>query len=962
MSSICVNDAGQLVVACPYSARKAVKAAGGKWDAVLRRWTLAFTPGAVEVLIDNLPDPQVHPDVEAVLVETIEREKKLRKIRAMSRADHPVRLKVPGLLGSLYNYQKLGVMFALANGHGVLIADEMGLGKALAKGTEVYTPTGPVPIEELQVGDEVIGSAGKPVPVRGFYPQGRKEAYRVTFSDGSSVDCCKEHLWSVNTPTRKNRGNPPLVMTTLEILESGLTRRNGKNGTRWNWYIPMVAPVEFETRDEILELMPPYVFGLILGDGSLSAGRLGFSTGDDEIVELVESLMGDDWHLRKATGKYNYELSKVDFGGVAPQLEPVHRFFRERGLKGSTSPEKKVPLEYMVAPVEDRLELLRGLMDADGTVAVGERGNAAVFSTTSEGLRDAVVWLCRSLGGTASVGDKDPFYYDGDGNRVPGRHAWNITLSLPAGMCPFRLSRKAEIYPNRREKYPPVRAIVSIEPVGAAPMFCISVDADDSLYVTKDFVVTHNTLQAIATALFLKDRGEISEALIIVPPSLKYNWAIEIEKWTSEPYVVVDGTPDQRVAQWLRDDVFFYVVNFELLLEDLFGGKTYKPKEDETKQQQIEREAKMAKTQRRARILAPVRERLWGMIAVDEAQALKNSLSKRSNNVRSLRSKFRVALTGTPLDGRLEELHSVMEFVCPGLLGSRTTFLQRHALTDPFGKVVRYRRVGEVREKIAPHFIRRLKRDVLKDLPDKVYSNRMVEMTSAEKKVYKALAKNGHAATEDTAALVACIRCKQFCDSPQLLADALEEAGEVEAKEIRKLRKLKASKLEALRDVLREVVVENAHKVLVFSQYAEMVKLLMGVFDEMGLKYLCIWGDTPKKDRAAYQEMFNTDATVDAMVGTEAMSAGLNFTAADYVVNYDDNWAPAFMAQREDRAHRIGQKNTVTVVNFVCVDTIEERIRTVLYEKSKISAQALGDDLDEMVLKRLGPQDTAKLL
>jgi SNF2 family DNA or RNA helicase len=446
---------------------------------------------------------------------------------------------------------------------------------------------------------------------------------------------------------------------------------------------------------------------------------------------------------------------------------------------------------------------------------------------------------------------------------------------------------------------------------------------------------------------------------------LKYNWAIEIEKWTDEKYVVIDGTPDERVAQWLKKDVFFFVVNFELLLEDLFGGREYKKKEKETAQQRIERERKMAKTKRRARILTPVRERLWDFIAVDEAQALKNSTSKRSRNVRSLRCKFRMALTGTPLDGRLEELHSVMEFVCPGLLGSRTRFLQRHAETDFWGKIVKYKRINEVRKKIQPHFIRRLKKDVLDDLPDKLYSNRMVEMSPAEKKVYKALAENGHAATEDAAAMVSIIRCKQFCDSPHLLADALERGDSeepVDPKEIKKLRKLTPSKLEALKEVLQEVVIENARKVLVFSQYAEMVKILMKVFDEMGFKYLCIWGDTPKKERAAYQERFNTDKTIDIMVGTEAMSAGLNFTAADYVINYDDNWAPAFMAQREDRAHRIGQKNVVTVINFICVDTIEERIRTVLYQKSKISAQALGDELDEMILKRLGPQETAKLL
>jgi SNF2 family DNA or RNA helicase len=470
------------------------------------------------------------------------------------------------------------------------------------------------------------------------------------------------------------------------------------------------------------------------------------------------------------------------------------------------------------------------------------------------------------------------------------------------------------------------------------------------------------TLQAISTALYLKHEGKIEEALIVTPPSLKFNWALEIEKWTNEPYVVIDGPPDDRVAQWLNEDAFFYVVNFELLLEDLFGGRNYKGREDETEQQRSEREARMKKAARRAKILKPVKERQWGFIAVDEAHALKNHKSKRTKNVRSLRSKFRMGLTGTPLDGRLEELHSVMEFVCPGLLGSYTRFMQRHAETDNYGKVKKYKRIGEVRDKIAPHFIRRLKKDVLHDLPDKIYSNRMIILSNEEKKLYNSLADHGHKATKESEQLVATIRCKQFCNTPQLVADAMAKEEEPDEKEIKKLRKMKSSKLESFKEVLEEVVIENAHKVLVFSQYAEMVKIMMDVFDEMGLKYLCIWGETDKKVRAEYQKRFNEDKTIDIMVGTEAMSTGLNFTSADYVINYDDNWAPAFMAQREDRAHRIGQKNVVTVINFVCKDTIEERIRSVLYHKSAISAQALGDDTDEMVLKRLGPKEVAQLL
>ena len=608
-SIITVNEAGQLVVDCPYEAREIVKSAGGKWDNVLCRWVFAFSPDAVESLIDSLPNPEIDPRVEELLVEQVEREEKLQRIRAMAKVDHPVHLKVPGLQAPMtddgnpmtpYNYQKLGIMFALANGSGVLVADEMGLGK---------------------------------------------------------------------------------------------------------------------------------------------------------------------------------------------------------------------------------------------------------------------------------------------------------------------------------------------------------------------------TIQAICTALYMKHKGLVNQALIVVPPSLKYNWALEIEKWTKEKYVIIDGSPDERVAQWVRDDVFFIVVNYELLLEDLFGGREYREKENETPKERESREARMRKSKGRAARLTGVRERLWDFVAVDECHALKNASSKRTRNVRMLRSKFRMALTGTPMDGRLEELHSVMEFVCPGLLGSKTRFMQRHAETDFWGKVIKYKRIAEVRNKIAPYFIRRLKKDVLNDLPDKVYSNRIVELTPAEEKVYLQLAENGHEATEDATAMVCVIRCKQFCNSPHLLADALEKGDtDVSPKVIKQLRKLKQSKLDSLREILQEVIVENGHKVLIFSQYAEMVKVLMEIFDEMDLSYLCIWGATPKKDRADYQEKFNTDKSIDIMVGTEAMSTGLNFTSADYVINFDDNWAPAYMAQREDRAHRIGQRNVVTVINFICRGTIEERIRTVLYQKSKISAQALGDDLEEFVLKRLGPQELAKLL
>lgn len=454
------------------------------------------------------------------------------------------------------------------------------------------------------------------------------------------------------------------------------------------------------------------------------------------------------------------------------------------------------------------------------------------------------------------------------------------------------------------------------------------------------------SLQAISTAVYLKYLGKVKKALIVVPASLKYNWPIEIEKFTNEKYVVIDGTPDERIAQWLRNDVFFYVVNYELILEDLFGGRELKDKEGESAEKKRKREVRRLEAKKRERILAPVRTRMWDFIAVDEIHYIKSHSSRRSRNIKMLRGKFRMGLTGTPLDGRLEELHSVMGFVAPGLLGSKSRFFQMYVETDFWGKVTGYKRLGEITKRIEPFLIRRLKKDVLKDLPDKIYQNRIITLSDEESKIYKQLAEGGHEATEDEQAIVACIRCKQFCNWPPMVDANCTNT----------------SKMQALKEILDEVVIQNGHKALIFSQYKEMLNIIALTLDEMGLKYLRIDGDTDKKERAAIQAKFNNDNTIDLVIGTEAMSLGLNLIGADYVINYDDNWSPSIMAQREDRSHRINQKNVVNVINFICRDTIEERIRVVLYDKNKVSAEVLGDQVDEVVLRKLDPKEIAKLL
>jgi SNF2 family DNA or RNA helicase len=452
--------------------------------------------------------------------------------------------------------------------------------------------------------------------------------------------------------------------------------------------------------------------------------------------------------------------------------------------------------------------------------------------------------------------------------------------------------------------------------------------------------------QAIATAVTMKAQGRAKSALVVTPASLKYNWPLEIEKFTDETYVVIDGDSDTRIAQWLRQDVFFYIVNYELVVEDLFGGREFRLKAEDSNETIARKKKSTAKAERRARILAPVRNRIWDVVIADEVHLIKTHAARRSRVMKQLRAKFRLGLTGTPLDGRLEELHSVMDWIAPGILGSKTHFFQRHVTTDFYGKVKGYKRIKEVSERIQPFFIRRLKEDVLPDLPAKIFQNRVIQMSPEELRIYKAIAKGAHEVTEDAEAIVALIRCKQFCDYPPMVDDSCKHT----------------SKLDAMREVVEEVVLMNGNKAILFTQYKTVLDIVAPALAAMGVKFMRLDGDTPKKERADMQAMFLNDKSIDMMVGTDAMSTGLNLQAANHVINYDDFWSPSIMDQRADRCCRIGQKDAVVVVNFICKDTIEERIRSVIYNKSRISAQVLGDETDEMVLKRLNPRELVQLL
>ncbi len=373
----------------------------------------------------------------------------------------------------------------LHNSELIILAARPSMGKAQPLDAPVLTPGGFVPMGQLNIGDRLASIDGQPSEVTGVFPQGEREVYRVTFADGRSTECCAEHLWRVDC----RHWDGPRVIDTAALTEL-LNKQRYQNRV---WIETFSG--EFGQDDDLP--IDPWLLGLLLAEGNFGGGTPRFSTAQPDILRQV-ALTAAGCEV-SAAGNYDYRLRQIGGKHVAGiqgvRANPLTAALQELDLHHCKSHQKFVPDSYRNASRESRIRLLAGLLDGDGWV---ESFGSVRFATSSRQLADDVVYLARSLGGTASWTERQPTYTH-LGESRKGRTSFVCNLQHPEALNWFTLDAKRARLAGGRQRQRRLN-IVSIEPSRITQTQCISVSHPSRLYVTDDFIVTHNTALAMNIA------------------------------------------------------------------------------------------------------------------------------------------------------------------------------------------------------------------------------------------------------------------------------------------------------------------------------------------------------------------------------------------------------------------------------------------------------------------------------
>jgi hypothetical protein len=413
------------------------------------------------------------------------------------------------------------------------------------------------------------------------------------------------------------------------------------------------------------------------------------------------------------------------------------------------------------------------------------------------------------------------------------------------------------------------------------------------------------TVQGIGTAELLARLAGIERVLVVCPASVKTQWRLEIGRFSGRECRLVLGSAAERALQYAGDS-FFTVCNYEQVLRDL---------------EAIERVA-------------------WDLIILDEGQRIKNWEAKTSRVIKGLVSPYALVLSGTPLENRLEELYSVVQFIDNRRLGPAFRFYHRHRVVSEEGRLLGYKNLDELRKRLGAVLLRRTREQVIKQLPERSTTIRRIppteeqtEMHDGHKRVISTILNKKYLSEMDLLRLQKeLLTCRLAADCTYL---------------VDKLEPFYSSKLAELDVLLEELCAEEQRKIVLFSEWTTMLDLIEPLLLKRRLDFVRLDGSVPQRKRQALMQRFREEPFCRLFITTNAGATGLNLQAADTVVNVDLPWNPAVLEQRISRVHRMGQKRPVQVYLLVTEDTIEEGMLGTLEAKRDLAVAAL--DLESEV-------------
>jgi len=419
------------------------------------------------------------------------------------------------------------------------------------------------------------------------------------------------------------------------------------------------------------------------------------------------------------------------------------------------------------------------------------------------------------------------------------------------------------------------------------------------------------TIQAIAAASWLMQHDGVARVLVICPASLKHQWAREIEKFTDYPVQIIQGGPAARGVQY-RHGHGFYVVNYELVLRDLsLINKTLSP----------------------------------DLIVLDEAQRIKNWRTKIASAIKRIASRYAFVLSGTPLENRLEDLYSLMQVIDPTVLGPLWRYMVKFHITDERDKVLGYRNLSELRQRLAPVMLRRDRRLVSKQLPQRIEQRLDVALTPEQQELH-----DSAVSAAGRLAHIAKTRPLTPSEQNRMMANLQQARMACNAAGLVDKETEGSPKIDVLADLIEELCVQSGHKAVVFSQWERMTYMVEQRLERMGVGSVRLHGGVPTGKRGALMDRFKDDDAIQVFISTDAGGVGLNLQSASVLINLDTPWNPAVLDQRIARVHRLGQTRTVQIILIVSTDSYEQHVMGLVAGKRHLFDNVVDIDGQEDVV------------